>query len=116
MLIFFKYTLRLTLLLVGQICDKDGNEILLNMPPPPHNSDKGPNDWTPYHSHLQFEVADFLFHQNQMSIADINSLLSLWTTSLAIHSDKPPFLKAAHVYNTIDSTSLGDIPWESFSI
>ena len=98
MLIFFKYILTLTLILVGQICDKDGNEIPLNMPPPPHDSDKGPNNWTPYDSHLQFEVADFLFCWNQMSIVDINSLLSLWATSLTIHSDKPPFSKAAHVY------------------
>lgn len=51
-----------------------------------------------------------------MSAGDINFLLSLWAASLAIHSDEPPFLNATHVYKTIDSTPLGDIAWESFSL
>jgi hypothetical protein len=70
----------------------------------------------PYDSRLQFEVADFLFRRNQMSAGDINSILGLWAASLAIHNDKPPFSKATHVYDTIDSTPLGDVTWESFSL
>ena len=85
--------LMLTFSLVGQICNEDGNDIPLNALPPPCCPDKGPDDWAPYDNHFQFEVADFLFCQNQMSAGDINFLLSLWGASLTIHNDEPPFLK-----------------------
>jgi hypothetical protein len=85
-------------------------------PPPLRDSDQGPDNWTPYDNRLQFEVADFLFRRNQMSAGDINSLLSLWAASLAIHNDEPPFSKATDLYNTIDSTPLGDVKWESFGL
>lgn len=114
--LFLKNTLTLTLLLVGRICDESGNDIPPDTPPPPRNSDTGPDDWTPYGNHLQFEVADFLFRRNQMSAGNINFLLSLWAASLAIHGDEPPFSNATHVYDTIDSTPLGDVAWESFSL
>ncbi|KAF8234007.1 hypothetical protein L208DRAFT_1264234 [Tricholoma matsutake] len=106
----------LTLPPVGQICGENGEDIQPDMLPPPHDSNKGPDDWTPYNSHLEFEVADFLFHQNQMSSGDINFLLSLWAASLAVHGDELPFSKAMDMYNTIDSTPLGDLAWESFSL
>ncbi|KAI9463519.1 hypothetical protein BJY52DRAFT_1202845 [Lactarius psammicola] len=77
---------------------------------------KGPDDWTPYNSHLKFEVADFLYRRNQMSAGDINCLLTLWAASLAIHNDKPPFANATQMYNTINSSPLGSVPWESFSL
>jgi hypothetical protein len=116
--IFFTYTLTLllTFLFVGEICDKSGNGLPPDVPPAPHDSDKGFNDWTPYDNRLQFEVADFLFRRNQMSAGDINFLFSLWAASLAIHSDEPPFSKATHLYDAIDSTPLGDAAWESFSL
>lgn len=104
------------MLLVGRICDESGNDIPLDAVPPPHSSDKGPENWAPYDSYLQFEVADFLFRKNQMSAGDINFLLGLWTKSLVTHDGKPPFSKAKHVYDTIDSTPLGDVAWESFSL
>lgn len=107
---------RLTFLLIGEICDENGNALPPDIPPAPHDSDKGPNDWTPYCNRLQFEVADFLFRRNQMSAGDINFLLGLWGASLAIHSGGPPFSNATHLYNTIDSTPLGDVVWESFSL
>ena len=70
----------------------------------------------PYKSHLQFEVADFLYHHNQMSAGGIDFVLQLWVASLAIHGDEPPFLNARHMYDTINSTPLGDVPWESVSL
>ncbi|KAF8489738.1 hypothetical protein JB92DRAFT_3085234 [Gautieria morchelliformis] len=83
---------------------------------PPRGSGQGPDDWTPYANRLEFEVADFLYRRNQMSAGDINFILSLWAASLAIHNDKPPFSKVRHMYDMIDSTPLGDISWESFSL
>ena len=106
----------LTSLFVGEICDESGNFLPPEVPPPPQDSDKGRGDWTPYDNRLQFEVADFLFRRNQMSAGDINFLLSLWGASLATHGDAPPFSKSTHLYDTIDSTPLGDTAWESFSL
>ncbi len=51
-----------------------------------------------------------------MSAGDINSLFGLWAASLAIHDEEPPFLKATHLYDIIDSTPLGKVTWEGFSL
>jgi hypothetical protein len=51
-----------------------------------------------------------------MSVGHINHILALWAVSLLIHNDEPPFANASHVYDTIDSTPLGDVPWECFSL
>ena len=65
-------------LFLGKICDENGNDLPPDTPPPPHDSDLGPDNWTPYDNRLQFEVADFLFHWNHMSTRDINYMLNLW--------------------------------------
>jgi hypothetical protein len=104
------------LFIIGKICDEDGNEIPADTPPPPRDSDRGPNNWRPYSNRVEFEVADFLFRRNQMSAKDIDFILSLWAASLAPHNDEPPFSKATHMYNTIDETPLGDVPWQSFTL
>ena len=51
-----------------------------------------------------------------MSAGSINTLLDLWATSLFRHSDQPPFTSHQDLYDTIDATPLGDVPWENFSI
>jgi len=51
-----------------------------------------------------------------MSAGDIDQLLTLWAASLVQHDDLPPFSNHADLYQTIDSTLLGDVPWESFSL
>jgi hypothetical protein len=50
-----------------------------------------------------------------MSGADIDFILNLWAASLAAHGDTPPFTSHVDMYNAIDTTPLGDIPWETFS-
>ncbi|KAH9027218.1 hypothetical protein EDB85DRAFT_1893036 [Lactarius pseudohatsudake] len=100
----------------GQICDEDGNDIPSDTLAPPRNSNQGPNDWMPYNNRLEFEVADVLYRHNQMSARDINCLLTLWAASLSAHNGKPPFANAAQMYSAIDSTPLGDTPWQSFSL
>jgi len=69
-----------------------------------------------YDSRLGFEVADFLYRRDQMSASGINFILSLWAASLAVHGDEPPFSNAHSMYDTIDSTPLGDVPWSSFTL
>ncbi|KAH9988333.1 hypothetical protein BJV77DRAFT_1061430 [Russula vinacea] len=71
----------------GQICDKDGHDIPPGTPPTIHGSDRGPDDWTPYSS-----------------------------PTLLPHGDNPPFGSPSNLYSVIDSTPLGDVPWENFAI
>jgi hypothetical protein len=100
----------------GLICDKDSNEIPLDTPPTPRESDRGPDDWTPYNNRHEFELAEFLYHQNQMSGGHINTLLDIWTSIAARSGAEPPFRNHNDLYSKIDSTPLGDTPWESFCI
>jgi hypothetical protein len=101
--------------LAGRICDKYGRDIPPETPPPPRESDHGPDDWTPYNSRIEFEIADFIFRSNQMSGGDIDVLLDLWAATLAPHDAEPPFRNHTDLYSTIDSTPLGDVEWESFT-
>lgn len=101
---------------VGRICDVNGNDLPPDTPPPPRDSDRGPNDWYPYNSRLEFELADFLYRRNQMSAGDINVLFFLWRQTLANTGEEFPFSNARDMYETIDSTPLGDVPWQSFSL
>ena len=80
--------------LSGTICDELGNDIPHNSDPPPRQTDRGPNNWTPYNNRIEFELADFLYRRNQMSAGDIDFILKLWAASLAAHHDTPPFLKS----------------------
>ena len=65
---------------------------------------------------MEFEVADFLYRRNQMSGGDTDFIFHLWAASLAAHNDTPPFKNHAEMYETIDSTPVGDVPWESFTL
>jgi hypothetical protein len=100
----------------GQKCDQHGVNIAADSPPPPRESDKGPNDWVPYAGRVEFELADFIYRQNQMSASDIDTLLNLWNASAAASGESAPFRNHKHLYGTIDATPLGDIPWKSFSL
>ena len=67
-----------------------------------------------YSSRAEFELAVFLFHRNEMSGGDINTLFR--GTMLDTHHDKLPFQNHKELYNIIDSTPLGDAQWQSFTI
>ena len=102
--------------LLGQICNEDGVPLPQGTPPSPHKTDRSNDDWTLYTNRVQFEVADFLYHCNQMSVGDINFVTGLWVAFLVPHNDSPPFKNAKDMYDTIDSTPLGNIPWQSFTL
>ena len=51
-----------------------------------------------------------------MSAGHIDRLLELWAVSLFQHNDNPPFSNHQDLYATIDSTQIGDVPWETFSL
>lgn len=77
---------------------------------------KSPDDWTPYRNRLEFEAAEFLYTENQMSARQIDKILYYWGITLAVHHDNPPFADHKDLYNTIDATPLGDVAWQSFSL
>lgn len=93
-----------------------GYDLPPNTPPPPHNPHADPEDWAPYETRLAFETAELLYVRNQMSAGDIDTLLRLWAASLAEHGAEPPFSSHKDIYDTIDSTPLGDVVWESFNL
>jgi hypothetical protein len=63
-------------------------------------------------------LADFLFRKEQMSGKKIGELMDIWA---AYQQDKgddldPPFSGAKDLYDTIDATELGDVPWQAFTV
>ncbi|KAG2037356.1 hypothetical protein BDR03DRAFT_864200, partial [Suillus americanus] len=99
--------------LTGRKCDVHGNFIDQNALPPPR-TEALPTDWTPYENRVAFETAEFLYTRNQMSAGQIDTLLDLWAATLIKHDDSPPFTGHRDLYETIDSTPLGDVPWQTF--
>jgi hypothetical protein len=98
-------------------CEEDGTPLLdpdtsPNVTVPCQRSD----DWTPYKNRVAFELADFLYRHEQMSAGNIDFLLQLWAASMAGHNESPPFSNHQDLYDTIDSTSIGGIPWQSISL
>jgi hypothetical protein len=53
-----------------------------------------------------------------MSASGIDALMELWQASFIKRGimDGGPFLNHHNLYTTIDSTPLGDVPWQTFSI
>ncbi|KAI6137689.1 hypothetical protein BKA82DRAFT_4334648 [Pisolithus tinctorius] len=92
--------------LTGQPCDSSGNPLPVGQSSPQTPSEKQPNDWLPYSSRLEFELADFLFTRSQMSAANINELLDLWNATLLSAGSQPIFKDSTEMYKTIDRTIL----------
>jgi len=77
---------------------------------------KSKDDWSPYGSRLEFELAYFLYTHNQMSASHINTLLDLWAASLIEVGRPALFSDHKQMYQTIDNTELGDVKWQSFVV
>ncbi|KAG2117191.1 uncharacterized protein F5147DRAFT_757948 [Suillus discolor] len=99
----------------GKPCDADGIYLPPGAPPPPPEN-VASDDWTPFHSRAEFETAEFLYTQNQMSAGQINRLLDLWASTLAKHNDRPPFADHHDLYAVIDSSLFGDVKWQCFMV
>ena len=99
----------------GRPCDENGNDLPPNTPPPPRRTGSNANDWMPYRNRGEFETAQFLFCKAKMSARNIDTLLDLWAATLFKH-DTPPFANHGDLFDMIDSTPLGDVPWQTFSI
>lgn len=66
-------------------------------------------------------MAEYLFKRNKTPNTQIDILLDLWAASLykATGGDAnctPPFSDHKDLHSIIDSTELGDAPWDSFTV
>jgi Plavaka transposase len=68
----------------------------------------------PYTNQAQFELAELLFTKDQMSAGNIDQLMKIWAAYGAEQGDEPPFHNHKDLYDTIDATDIGHVPWQSF--
>lgn len=108
-------TLSLTSASTGRPCDVNGVYLPPGAPPPPFEN-LASDDWTPFRNRTEFEAAEFLYKQNQMPAGQIYRLLDLWASTLTKHNDNPPFADHRDLYNVIDSSAFGDVPWQHFTV
>ncbi|KAF8890543.1 hypothetical protein CPB84DRAFT_1816350 [Gymnopilus junonius] len=101
----------------GQPCDENGYDLPEGTPPPPKEP-RAPNNYWPFVDEEEFHFADFLFMHEQMSAGNTDILMSLivaFQMSRYGNAD-PPFSTSKHMWDTIDSIPLGDVPWEGFKV
>ncbi|KAJ7698292.1 hypothetical protein B0H17DRAFT_1158368 [Mycena rosella] len=97
----------------GRPCDKHGNFLLPGAPPPPR--DHAPStDFSPYAGREDFDLADLLYRRTQLSAGHIDELMQNWASRPG--AGDPPFANHRDLYDTIDATEIGHIPWESFNV
>ena len=87
---------------IGTPCDKNGNDLPKDTPPPPSDSDsKLPpmGNLTPYnHYQNKFETTDLLFTCEQMSAKNIDKLFNIWEASLVGFDGAPLFMNSDDMY------------------
>ncbi|KAF8227159.1 hypothetical protein L208DRAFT_1298111, partial [Tricholoma matsutake] len=98
----------------GRPCNLQGDYLPDGALPPPWDH-PAPDDWSPYDNCPCFELADLLYCCNQMPGSHISDLMQIWATMLSNDHD-PLFFSKDDLYNTIDSTQVGNIPWQSFTV
>jgi hypothetical protein len=103
----------------GQPCDADGYDLPMGTPPTPQER-RADDDYFPYSSRPEFELADLLFRRVQMSGSKISDLMDIWAAYQQIYDIDPtygpPFASSQDLYNTIDSTEIGDVAWQAFTV
>lgn len=97
-------------------CTEDGTAYLPPETRPNPRVRPHQGDWAPFNNRLEFEVGEFLFKRNQMSLGNIGVLMNLWAASLLPYGAKPPFANSADMLAVIDAIDLGDAPWQSFTV
>ncbi|KAF4602982.1 hypothetical protein EYR38_003386 [Pleurotus pulmonarius] len=118
--------------LTGRPCDQHGVYLEPDTPPSPP-SPPPPNDWSPFDSEQQFELADLLFRKVEMSASNIDEILRIWAlgqskTDVDMDSENgstgepcepgpsAPFSDHNDLYDTIDASTLGDAPWQCIEV
>jgi hypothetical protein len=71
-----------------------------------------PGDWTPFDNEVQFQLADLIYCRAELSASNVDALLELWAQSVQDLDAFAPFKNHDDIYVTIDSSVLGDVPWQ----
>ncbi|KAH9007749.1 hypothetical protein EDB84DRAFT_1252499, partial [Lactarius hengduanensis] len=95
-------------------CDQDGKFLLLGVPPQPQERALNGGDWAPFADQVQFELADLVYRRAEISAPNIDTILNLWTQSMSDFAGgaSVPFKNHEEMHAVIDSSTLGDVPWE----
>ena len=100
-------------------CNEAGEYLPWGTPPLPPPA-KSPNDWTLYHNRVDFELMEFLYTKVQMSGKAIDTLSQLLRACLLNHgvllNDINIFKQNTDLLVTINSTPVGDVPWQGFTL
>ena len=98
--------------------------------PPPCHLHQTTNNWTPFDNHKQFEITDLLFCCVEMSAPNINALFDIWglldyepesvggddvLCSEDEAANPHPFQSYSEMYDCIDESMLGDLPWKCYA-
>ena len=86
------------------------------LPPPPHDNEANSDNWTPYNSQAEFELAKLLYSHSQIPASEIDHLLNIWAATHVADSQDPLFKDHKDMYATINMTPLSDVAWESFEV
>ena len=97
----------------GTPCDINGYDLPPNTPPPPLE-ECAMDDYSPYTSRAEFEFAEFIFSEQQMSGKGLDKHLNNLAALYPNHP--PPFADHQEMYSVIDATQEGDLPCQSFSV
>lgn len=96
----------------AQPCDADSYDLPRGAPPAAEEA-RAEDDYFPYASRPEFELADLLFRRVQMAGTKISDLMDVWAAYQQIYEVDatygPPFSNAQDLYNTIDSTEVGEV-------
>ena len=71
-------------------------------------------DFDPFQSRAEFEFAEFLYSEEEMSAGKIDKLMNL--LAALYPNQSPPFSDHKDLYSSIDAIKQGDVPWSSFSV
>jgi len=101
--------------MVSTPCDKHGNYLDPTDPPPPRQS-KNDDNWEPFDSRAQYELAHFLFTESASSVRDVDHLMDIWAAHCAPFDQSAPFDNDNDLKQRIDAINLEEVPWSSYSI
>jgi hypothetical protein len=82
------------------------------VPPQPQERALNRDDWAPFSNRVQFKLADLIYRRAELSATTADTLLDLWAHSMAGLDASAPFKNHEEMHAAINSSTLGDVPWE----
>ena len=101
------------MVLLGTPCNADGQDQPPDSAPSPLADGDPERPWNPFSSQAQFELADLVYHHDEMPAGRIDSLMDILAAFDA--SGTPPFSNHKDLYGCIDAISP-ERTWQCISI